>query len=99
MITHGAGQHFAVVYLSRDDQPAEIAEQVMRATAGVLEAAGGTVRPLFTTEADTGSDTASVVISTGELSEADATELSRAYPYDEEALASWQQKGWEVAES
>jgi hypothetical protein len=97
--------HFAAVYLDRHAQPAEVADQVVRATIGVLEAAGGVwvedsddVRKLYTTEVDTGSDSAGVVISTAELTEEDATSLWQAYPYDEAVLDEWEAKGWKAVD-
>lgn len=95
-------EFFAAVYLNRSDETAEVAEQVMRATAGVmgaaLESAGGWLpeRELMTfmTEADTGSESPGVVISTAKLSEEDATTLWQAYPYDEVVLNEWEAKGW-----
>lgn len=87
-------QYFAAVYLDRHDQPSEVVEQVMRATAGIVSAAGSLSRGPFITEADTGSDSAGFVISTAELTGEQATELWLAYPYDEDVLASWKEEGW-----
>ena len=90
-------QYFAAVYLSRQDEFAEAAEQVMRATAAVIEAAGRADADVYLTEADTGSDSPGVVISTAELSEEDATELWNAYLYDENKLDEWKYlRGWEA---
>jgi hypothetical protein len=86
--------YFAAVYLDHHDQPTEAAEQVMWATAEVLKAAGGKNAGLFVTEADTGSDSAGVVISTAELTQEDATTLWNAFPYDEDTLNEWEYKGW-----
>jgi hypothetical protein len=96
-LEHNRKQYFATVYLDRHDSPAETAEQVMRATAGVLEAADRNVR-VFMAEAETGSDSYGVVISTAKLSEEDATTLWQAYPYDEAVLEEWEQKGWKAVD-
>jgi hypothetical protein len=101
-----AASNFVAVYLDRHDEIAEAAEQIVRATVGVLEAAGGVwvedgddVRKLYTTEVDTGSDSAGVVISTAELSEEDATALWQAYASDDEAvLEEWEAKGWKAVD-
>jgi hypothetical protein len=91
-------QHFAVIQLSREDQPAEAAEQVMRATVDLLAAAGQGVQ-LHLAEADTGSDSTGLVISTAPLTEDQATELWTAYPYDQEALAQWAAQGWQPVQA
>jgi hypothetical protein len=88
--------YFAAVYLSHSDEPAEAAEQVMRATAGVIQASGRLDTQPLLTEADTGSDSPGVVVSTAELTPAQATQLWNAYPYDEETLETWEEKGWKA---
>jgi hypothetical protein len=88
--------HFAVVQLSSQDQPAEAAEQVMRATVDLLAAAPQAQLHLI--EASTGSDSTGLVIATAPLTEDQATELWAAYPYDQEALAQWAAQGWQLVE-
>jgi hypothetical protein len=88
--------HYATVYLSRADEPAEAAEQVMRATAAVLLAAGQPAAQVYLTDGSAGSDSPGFVISTAELTEAEAAELWNAYPYNEATLKLWEHHGWEA---
>lgn len=89
-------EYFAAVYLDRHDEIAESAEQIMRATAAVVVTAGGTMREPFIVEADTGQNSPGLVISTAELTAADATKLWTAYPFDENTLDEWKSRGWEA---
>lgn len=90
--------YFAAVYLDRHEQTAETADQVVRATAAVIEATGNPKQKLYVADADTGSDMAGIVISTAELAPENATALWNAYPYDEDALKSWAALGWEAVD-
>jgi hypothetical protein len=98
-------EYFATVCLDRIDGAAESAGQVMRATIAVLEEAGGVwaedgdVRKLFISEASTDSDLPGMVISTAELSDDDATTLWHAYPYQEDVLDEWENRGWKAVDS